>query len=641
MLGWLVVVGAPLAVLACAFRRELARLFVIALLRLVYRLRAFGRENVPVQGGALLVPNHVSMIDGLWVGAVLPRLVYYLMHRDFVKTPVIGPFTAMMGTIPVSTGDTPEAKQESLRRAGARCAAGDLVCIFAEGVITRSGSLMPFMKGLETIATAGRVPIVPVALDRVWGSLFSFSGGRFLWKRPRRLPYPIDVAFGPQLPPDTPAWRVRDAVAELLAVRREAAAPELRPLGYRFVRSARKSARHPAVIGPEGGVVTHGALLADVLVLRSGWQRARAEHGGVPGARVATLVAPGRAGSLAHAVLALERDLALPLDATKSDAELVLHAHRTGAEALVAERAVLAARPELARAFGGRAHALEDLLAGTDAADRAFTRLLAALPGPALARVADPVEGATDALAAFPARDGVVVLSQANVVANVTALAQTFDFGPEERVLATAPLDDPLGHLAALWLPLVTGAAIVVPADLDGASLAAACRAGRVTVLPLSAAQAEELLARAEPGDLASVRLAFCDGSRAGAELQQRFQERFGKPLYAGWGLPELAPVATLSLFDIDSGKWHHAGSKPGAVGRALSNVALRIVGEHGELLPPGERGRLLVRGPGVFLGYLDDPATTQRRMRDGWLDTGRVASVDRDGFLYLEPPAA
>ena len=95
---------------------------VVALLRTVYRVRAFGVHHVPVSGGALLVPNHVSMIDGLWVGAALPRLVYFLMHRDFIRAPVIGPFARMMGTIPVATGDSPEEKAESLRRAGERCA---------------------------------------------------------------------------------------------------------------------------------------------------------------------------------------------------------------------------------------------------------------------------------------------------------------------------------------------------------------------------------------------------------------------------------------------------------------------------------------------------------------------------------------
>lgn len=639
-MAWLVL-ALPLGVFVFAARRAVARFLLIALLRTVYRLRAFGVGNVPSEGGALLVPNHVSMIDGLWVGAVLPRLVYYLMHRDFVRTPVIGRFTLMMGTIPVATGDDPAAKAESLRRAGARCAQGDLVCIFAEGVITRSGALMPFMKGLETIARSGGVPIVPVALDRVWGSLFSYSGGRFLWKRPRRLPYPIDVVFGAPLPSDSPAWRVRDAVAELLARHREARAAELRPLGYRFVRSARKNARHPAVIDADGVVTTHGELLGDVLALRSWWQRARAARGGAPGERVAVLLPPGRSGSAARVVLALERDLALPLDATWSDAELAAHAGRFGARVLLTDARTLAARPALARAFEGGAHAVERALEERDPLDRATDGLARLLPGPALARLVDGAPGAAHATVATPIGRGssarAVVLTHANLASNAQSLAQTFGFGPEDRVLATTGLDDALGELAALWLPLVTGAAIVVPRGEDGVELAAACRTGRVTVLPLLPRQVEALLDRATREDLASVRVAFCDGARTDPSLLARWRERFDAPLHPGWGRAELAPVATISLHDIESGNWHHAGSKEGAVGRALSGVALRVVDGAGNTLPPGECGRLLVRGPGVMRGYLDDADATARVLVDGWFDTGETARVDKDGFLFLQ----
>lgn len=645
MFGW-ILVALPLAGLAFAARRVLARLFVVALLRSVYKIRAFDAHHVPVSGGALLVPNHVSMIDGLWVGAALPRLVYFLMHRDFIRAPVIGPFARMMGTIPVATGDSPEEKAESLRRAGERCASGDLVCIFAEGVITRSGALMPFMRGLEKIAQAGRAPIVPVALDRVWGSLFSFSGGKFLWKKPRRLPFPIDVVFGAPLPPDTPAWRVRDAVQELLARHREARADELRPMAYRFFRSARRHARSPALVVAGGSTTTYGELVRDVLAWQSAWQTLRAERELVPGARIATFLPHGRDTIALHVALALERELVLPLENALGEVELAELATRARVELLVAPRAVLDARGPLASAFAGRRVALEELAERARAARTPLDALATRLPGPLLARIADPARGGrTPLVATFVRRRGVrraVVLSHANLASNVQSLAQTFDFGPDDRVLATVPLDDALGHLAALWLPLTCGAAIVVPRSLtDARTLAEDCQRERVTVLPLAAAQVRALLEVAEPAQLASVRCAFCDGSAVDVELIERWRARFGSPLHPGWGLAELAPVVSISLHDIDSGAWHHAGSKPRAVGRALSGVALRVVDAHGELLPPGETGELRVRGPGVMLGYLDDPEATARVLADGWFATGRRATLDKDGFLFLAEHAA
>ena len=217
-----VVLGAlgALAALAAAWlaRRTLARLLLLAALHSVYRIRVRGLERLP-EGGALLVANHLSFVDALLVGAALPRTPAFLMHRSFFRVPLVAGFARMMETIPVASEDAPAEKAASLARAAELARAGRLVCIFAEGGISRSGVLLPFRRGLETIARDAGVPIVPVALDRVWGSVFSFSGGRVFRKWPRRVPYHVDVAVGAPLPSATPAWRVRAAVEEQIARR--------------------------------------------------------------------------------------------------------------------------------------------------------------------------------------------------------------------------------------------------------------------------------------------------------------------------------------------------------------------------------------------------------------------------------------
>ena len=90
----------------------------------------------------------------------------------------------------------------SLRDAGEAVANGELVCIFAEGEISRIGQLLPFRRGYARIMKGVDAPVVPVHLDGVWGSIFSFERGRFLWKMPHRIPFPVTVSFGRALPPD-------------------------------------------------------------------------------------------------------------------------------------------------------------------------------------------------------------------------------------------------------------------------------------------------------------------------------------------------------------------------------------------------------------------------------------------------------
>ncbi len=127
------------------------------------------------------------------------------------------------------------------------------MCIFAEGQITRTGQLLPFRHGLERIMKGVEVPIIPVNLDGVWGSIFSFERGRFLWKLPRRIPYRVTVSFGKPMPPTSTAVEVRAEVQESAS---------------RGLRDAQASHED---VGP--GIRAHGAAAA-LAILHGGRENA-------------------------------------------------------------------------------------------------------------------------------------------------------------------------------------------------------------------------------------------------------------------------------------------------------------------------------------------------------------------------------
>ena len=131
---------------------------------------------------------------------------------------------------------------QSLQHGQRRHPNGEVVCIFAEGQITRIGQLLPFRRGFERIMKDVEAPIIPVALDGVWGSIFSFEKGRFLWKLPRRIPYPVTVNFGKPLPHTATPFEVRQARAGTHG--RGVAAPARRACS----RCTARSCARPAVI---------------------------------------------------------------------------------------------------------------------------------------------------------------------------------------------------------------------------------------------------------------------------------------------------------------------------------------------------------------------------------------------------------
>jgi acyl-[acyl-carrier-protein]-phospholipid O-acyltransferase/long-chain-fatty-acid--[acyl-carrier-protein] ligase len=197
---------------------SLMRAFLWIVTHTLYRVRVSGGENVPRRGGALLISNHVSFVDWLLLTAAADRPVRFLIGRQYYEPPWLKPFVRVARVIPIPSGFRPREVVHALRRCGDAIRNGDVVCVFAEGGITRTGKLMPFQRGFEKIMRGVDAPIVPVALVGLWGSVFSFAGGKFFWKWPRRALYPVTVRFGRPLPPGATADEVRAAVEKLLTV---------------------------------------------------------------------------------------------------------------------------------------------------------------------------------------------------------------------------------------------------------------------------------------------------------------------------------------------------------------------------------------------------------------------------------------
>jgi acyl-[acyl-carrier-protein]-phospholipid O-acyltransferase/long-chain-fatty-acid--[acyl-carrier-protein] ligase len=170
---------------------SLLRLVLWMATHTIYRIRVTGRENVPARGGALFVANHISLVDALLLIASTDRAIRFLIFEDIYNHPVIKPFAKLMHAIPVSSQQRPRELVAALHQASEAIRGGEIVCIFAEGQITRIGNLLPFRRGFERVMKGVEAPIVPVCLDGVSGSIFSFEKGRFLWKLPRRFPYPV------------------------------------------------------------------------------------------------------------------------------------------------------------------------------------------------------------------------------------------------------------------------------------------------------------------------------------------------------------------------------------------------------------------------------------------------------------------
>lgn len=194
----------------------LVRFLLWFLTKTIYRIRVEGRDHIPEKGGALFVCNHVSFVDAPLLMASTDRKIHFIMDKSYYELWWIRPFGKILGLIPIASNLGPRELIESLRAAGAMIREGEVVCIFAEGQITRTGELNEFHRGYERIMKNTVAPIVPIALIGVWGSIFSFERGKFFWKWPRHVFYPVTVRFGKNLPPTATPDEVREAVESLI-----------------------------------------------------------------------------------------------------------------------------------------------------------------------------------------------------------------------------------------------------------------------------------------------------------------------------------------------------------------------------------------------------------------------------------------
>src|SRR6201982_3376420 len=164
------------------------------LVRCFYRVTALGLENIPA-GGFLLLPNHITWVDAIVLQLACSRPIRYVIDQEHYYKPILHPILRTLGCIPINIRHSHSA----IRVAAEKIAEGEIVCLFPEGQLERTGVLLRLQRGYELIARHANAQVVPVWLDQLWGSIFSYQGGRFFTKFPRRIPYPVTIAFGKPL----------------------------------------------------------------------------------------------------------------------------------------------------------------------------------------------------------------------------------------------------------------------------------------------------------------------------------------------------------------------------------------------------------------------------------------------------------
>jgi len=616
---------------------SLLRLVLWMLTHSLYRIRIEGRDNIPESGGALFVSNHMSLIDACLLIASTDRTIRFLMFKGIYDLPYVKPFAKILGVIPISSELRPREMLHSLREATNAIRNGEVVCIFAEGQITRIGHLLPFRRGMERIMKGVEAPIVPVSLDGVWGSIFSFERGRFLWKVPRSIPYPVTVGFGAPMPSTASPIEVRHAVQNLQTEAYRHRKKRLRTLHRSLMSTAH---RHPFrfAMGDKRRprMKWGGALLAAILLAR----RLRTTWAGQE--MVGILLPPSVPGALVNFAASLSGKIPVNLNYTASSETLASCAAQCNLKTVITTKLLLEKIP---LQVPGKTIFLEEAAASPNLGEKFAALLLWFVPGFWLERLlSGGKKTGIDDLATVIFSSGStgepkgVMLTHYNVASNIEQMAQTFMLDKNDCLLGVLPFFHSFGFTVTLWLPAVLRIGVAYhPSPLDLTAVSELVRDYRVTFLLATPTFLQAYMRRCSPEDFGSLQYVVVGAEKLRERVALAFEDRFGIRPLEGYGATECSPVVAVNSQDFRAPGFRQVGGKRGHIGHPLPGISVQIVDpETGEPAPTGTAGLLLVRGPNVMQGYLGEAEKTAEVLRDGWYVTGDIATEDEDGFLTI-----
>ncbi|OGV55904.1 MAG: hypothetical protein A2X49_07930 [Lentisphaerae bacterium GWF2_52_8] len=614
------------------------RFVVVALTHSLYRIRISGEENIPEKGPALLVANHVSFVDGLLISACSSRIIHFLMHEDYYRSPFLYPLARIVGFIEVPNGGPRkmslmfEQTKDFLRR-------GEVVCVFPEGKLTRNGLMDEFKGGINRMMPEGmNVPIIPIRLGMIWGSIFSYYYGRLKFRFPRELPHPASVSIGPPAPPDCTPFELRQIVSELGAEAEMLPRPKERPLHCQFVKVAKQHPFRKLLKDGNGvGLTAFETLLRGVILSREIRKLVPEED-----KFVAVLLPNTSAETISLLAILFADKVPAPLNYTAARESLDSAVCKAGITKIITSRLFL---KKINMQESPKMLFLEDIAAGISKKSRiAWTLLCALLPCRVLLDMISPESHRdvfkTAVLLFSSGSTGTpkgVLLSHHNINSDVYSFLRIMGWQSTDGIAGNLPLFHSFGFTTCFWLPLTSGCQVAyIPNPLDGKAIGEAIAKHKLTLLLVTPSFLQSYMRKWDPKQLSSLRLVVSGAEKLRHDIAEKFKESTGLAVVEGYGCTELSPVVSInignSILNIGT-----IPGREGSIGAPMPGICVKIVDpETRKPLPPDTEGLMLVKGPNVMQGYLNDPEKTAEVLRDNWYNTGDIARMNSDGYLTI-----
>lgn len=627
---------------------SLARIFGSLIFRRLYGINVIGFENIPREGGVLLLGNHISWIDWALVQIACPRAIRFVMIRSIYEQWYLKPFFKIFGVIPISAGNS----KKSLQQVNEYLKKGEVVCIFPEGAISRTGHLGEFKTGYERAVEDVDALIVPFYLHGLWGSQLSYSKSEKLRNNTSEgVKRGIKIAFGEPISIETKASELKQKVFELSIDAWERYSQDLDVVPLAWLKEAKKQLRKTSLVDSNGTTFSNRKVIAATLAMADYFEKHSKE------ATVGIMLPASSAAIMANLALMLKGKTVVNINYSASPDSVNYGLNDAEVKTVYTSKKLLAKMTARgidvdAMLKGLNVILLEDVKE-TFSKIRLLRNLICAyaLPARWLYKFFG-VEKSIDDRAQILFSSGSegkpkgIELNYRNIMGNIKQISNMLNLQENDVIMASLPPFHSFGLTVTSLMPMVEGVpAVCHPDPTDALGISKAVARFRATIMCGTASFLRLYVKnrRVQPLMLDSLRVVVAGAEKLTDDVRNDFELKFRKPIYEGYGATETTPVATVNVPDkLEPSSWKtQLGQKHGTVGMPLPGSCIRIVNPASfETMPIGEAGMVLISGGQVMMSYLNNPEKTAEVVKqiDGrrWYVTGDKGFVDKDGFLTI-----
>jgi len=609
------------------------------------KMKVLGFNNIPQTGGVLLLGNHISWLDWALIQMAMPRRVRFVMDRAIYEKWFLKLFLDFFQVIPVSS----RSAKDAAAKVKALLNEGEVVCIFPEGAISRTGQLGEFKRGFEFMAEGANACIVPFYLQGMWGSRLSRSSEK-LQNAQKGRKREVVVSFSEPIDISSDTSTVKQKVFELSFNSWEEYTNTLPSMPIAWVETASRLGSDFCMADSKGESLSYTRVFTATALFSRFIKKHKEQNIGLLMPTTSAGVIVNMATLMAGKTV-VNLNYTASLDALKSAINKAEIQHIYTAKQFVTKLKAKGVDTE-SLLEGCEVIYLEDLKTQISKLSALTTLILTKLMPSSLLKLLYVKKVSANSTAAILFSSGSegtpkgVMLSHKNFMSNVKQISDVLNMRDEDVVLASLPLFHAFGLTATTWLPLIEGVPVVChPDPTDSVGIGRAVAKFNATVM-FGTSTFFRLYTKSKkvyPLMFDSLRIVVSGAEKLNAEVGIAFKSKFNKNILEGYGVTESAPVASVNLPDVleTDGFTVQVGNKQGSVGLPLPGTAFKIVDPNSmEELAVNEDGLILIGGPQVMQGYLKDEVKTQEVIANiedvPWYKTGDKGHLDEDGFLYI-----